>query len=251
MIRANHNLRLFVDETLNHGARFYLSQSQAHYVINVMRSKAGDGIFLFNGLEGEWLGILEVVNKKNCLVELKDQIRVQISDFGPWLAFAPLKKQRTNFIVEKATELGVQRICPVFTQNTNFIQLKTSRMQMHAIEASEQSRRLTVPKITKPQSLKEFLEWWPKDRRLFVLDESGVGQPIIKAFEDLRSGSGELFDDCGFLTGPEGGFDVGELVALRKLNFVISLDLGSRILRAETAAVSAIACWQALVGSNN
>ena len=251
MIQLNHNPRLFVDEMLNQGANFCLTKSQTHYVLNVMRLNVGDGILLFNGRDGEWVGLLETVDKKACLVVVKDQVRVQTVEPGPWLAFAPIKKLRTNFIIEKATELGVQHLCPVSTQNTNSIRIKSARMNMHAIEASEQCRRLTVPKIAQPKSLEEFLNWWPKGRRLFVLDESGAGQPIVKALEDLRLRSSGLFKDCGFLIGPEGGFAATELEVFGKLDFVVSLDLGPHILRAETAALSAMACWQAFVGSND
>ena len=251
MTQSNHNPRLFVEEPIIQGGSFYLTQPQAHYILNVMRLKAGDGILLFNGRDGEWIGILEKTYKKTCLMTVTDQARVQVSEPGPWLAFAPIKKLRTNFIVEKATELGAQHLCPVFTQNTNSVRIKTTRMHMHVIEASEQCRRLTVPKIARPKSLEKFLNWWPKERRLFLLDESGSGQHIVKAFEDLHSSSNGLFKDCGFLTGPEGGFEANELAALGKIGFVVSIDLGSRILRAETAALSAMACWQALVGSNN
>jgi len=242
---------LFVEAALVTGAGFILAPSQAHYLSNVMRLKAGDGIFLFNGRDGEWSGVVGSLSKKKCTVTVESQVRAQMDAPGPWLAFAPIKKARTDFIVEKATELGVSRLCPVYTRHTNSARVNIERMRANAIEASQQCRRLTVPEIAQPNALEKFIDGWPKDRRLFVLDERGAGQPIAEALEDLRSGSGGLSQDCGFLTGPEGGFDAGELDALGKLDFVIGLDLGSQILRAETAALAAMACWQAVVGCNH
>ncbi len=182
---------------------------------------------------------------------MEDQVRAQEDEPGPWLAFAPVKKARTDFIVEKATELGTSRLCPVFTRHTNSARVNIERMRANAIEASEQCRRLTVPDIAQPEALVKLTNDWPKDRRLFVLDESGAGLPIAEGLEDLRSSSGGFSQDCGFLTGPEGGFDAGELDGLGKLDFVTRLDLGPQILRAETAALAAMACWQAIVGGDN
>ena len=251
MTQFNLNIRLFVEKPLIKGTYIDLSSGQKHYLLNVMRLKTGDNISLFNGKDGEWSGVLGPINKNNFLVTTKDQIYCQASEPGPWLAYAPIKKTRTDFVIEKATELGVQYLCPVFTKNTNSTRIKTSRMQMLAISASEQCRRLTVPKIASPRSLEAFINWWPSDRRLFVLDETGRGQPITEALDGLRLGTNGLFKKCGFITGPEGGFDAGELVVLRNLDYAIGIDLGPRTLRSETAALSAISCWQAIVGSNN
>lgn len=248
MTLSNKSLRLFVEAALVPGVDFILAPSQAHYLLHVMRLAAGDGVFLFNGRDGEWSGVVENPGKKKCSVRVESQVRAQADEPGPWLAFAPVKKARTDFIVEKATELGTSRLCPVFTRNTNSARVNIERMRANAIEASEQCQRLTVPEIAQPLALEELKNGWPKERRLFVLDESGAGQPIAEALEDLRSGSGSLSQDCGFLIGPEGGFDAGELDALGKLDFVIGLDLGLQILRAETAALAAMACWQAIVG---
>jgi 16S rRNA (uracil1498-N3)-methyltransferase len=251
MTVSNSNPRLFVEAALVAGADFLLSPSQAHYLSHVMRLTAGDGIILFNGRDGEWSSVVETPGKKKCSVIVEDQVRAQEDEPGPWLAFAPVKKARTDFIVEKATELGASRLCPVFTRHTNSARVNIERMRANAIEASEQCRRLTVPDIAQPEALVKLTNDWPKDRRLFVLDESGAGLPIAEGLEDLRSSSGGLSQDCGFLTGPEGGFDAGELDGLGKLDFVTRLDLGPQILRAETAALAAMACWQAIVGGDN
>jgi len=250
MTQSNSNPRLFVEAGLAQGMELNLAPSQAHYLSHVMRLAMGDGVCLFNGRDGEWSGVIETPGKKKCSVTLEDQVRAQVDEPGPWLAFAPLKKARTDFIVEKATELGASRLSPVFTRNTNSARVNIERMRANAIEASEQCRRLTIPEITGRVTLEELTNGWPKDRRLFVLDESGAGQPIAGALGALRSGSNGLSQDCGFLTGPEGGFGADELDALGKLDFVIGLDLGPRILRAETAALTAMACWQAVIGSD-
>ena len=248
MTVSNSNLRLFVEAALVPGANFILPPSQAHYLSHVMRLAAGDGVLLFNGRDGEWSGVVENPGKKKCSVTVVGQVRAQADEPGPWLAFAPVKKARTDFIVEKATELGASRLCPVFTRHTNSARVNIERLRANAIEASEQCRRLTVPEIAPPDALEKLTSGWPKNRRLFVLDESGAGRPIAEYLEALRSGSDGLSQDCGFLTGPEGGFDAGELDALGKLDFVTRLDLGPQILRAETAALAAMACWQAIVG---
>jgi 16S rRNA (uracil1498-N3)-methyltransferase len=251
MPQSNSNPRLFVEADLAPGADLSLDPSQAHYVSHVMRRKTGDGVFLFNGRDGEWSGVVETASRKKCSVAIEGQIRVQAPEPGPWLAFAPVKKKRTDFIVEKATELGATHLRAVFTQHTNSARINIERMRAQAVEAAEQCRRLTVPEIAPPETLEELTNGWPRDRRLFVLDERGAGRPIAGALRDLRTNAGGLPQDCGFLIGPEGGFAAAELDALGKLDFVTSLDLGPRILRAETAALAALACWQAVVGCDD
>ncbi|NQV83438.1 MAG: 16S rRNA (uracil(1498)-N(3))-methyltransferase [Rhodospirillales bacterium] len=251
MTLSNSNPRLFVEAALVQGASLDLALPQAHYLSHVMRLKAGDGILLFNGRDGEWSGVVETAGKKKCSVTVERQIRTQAEESGPWLAFAPVKKARTAFIVEKATELGASRLCPVFTRFTNSARVNVERMRAHGVEAAEQCGRLTVPEIAEPETLEKLMTSWPNNRRLFVCDERGAGHPIAEALEDLRTSAGGLSYDCGFLTGPEGGFDAGELDALGKLEFVTRIDLGPRILRAETAALAALACWQASAGRHS
>lgn len=243
-----HNLpRLFIEQPLAAGQPVALGASQSNYLGNVMRLGAGDEVLLFNGRDGEWTARIGRIGKKKGDVVVKEQTRPQEQEAGPWLAFAPLKKPRTAFLVEKATELGASRLCPVFTRHTNSARVNSERMRAHAIEAAEQCRRLSVPDIDAGKPLDQFIDGWPRKRRLLVLDESGGGAPIAECLSSLRAASGGLYFDCGFLCGPEGGFEEGELDLLRKLDFVSSIDLGPRILRAETAALSALACWQALV----
>jgi 16S rRNA (uracil1498-N3)-methyltransferase len=163
-------------------------------------------------------------------------------DVGPdlWLAFAPVK--RADFLAEKASELGVAALLPVMTDHTDVRRVNVERLQAHAIEAAEQCSRLSVPPIRAPESFEKFLTNWPSERQLYFLDESGGGAPIAEALRGIGP------KPCGFLTGPEGGFTQSELDALRQLPFATAVGLGPRLLRAETAAIAALACWQALAG---
>jgi len=241
-------IRLFVPGRLAAAARVALGRGQAHYLIHVMRLDAGDNVLLFNGRDGEWSAEVETLKKNQCQVAVLRRVRGQAAEEGPWLAFAPIKKAGTDLIVEKATELGASRLCPVFTRNTHAARVNSDRLLTRAIEAAEQCQRLTVPEIAEPLTLHELSEGWPKERRLLVLDETGAGMPIVKVLRALQTNDRDAIVPCGFLSGPEGGFDASELDALRKLDFVTTVGLGPRVLRAETAALSALACWQALVG---
>jgi 16S rRNA (uracil1498-N3)-methyltransferase len=227
MTSQKTNNRLFVEADLLVGLSLALDDGQAHYLGNVMRSRVGDGVVLFNGRDGEWSASIEDLGKNRCSVKVGESLRPQTPELGPWLAFAPLKKTRTDFIVEKATELGVSRLCPVITQRTNSARVNIKRLQAQAIEASEQCDRLSVPEVNDKETLERLMAGWPKDR---------------------RNENGGTYSDLGFLSGPEGGFDASELDALCKLDFVTAVDLGPRLLRAETAAIAALACWQAFFG---
>lgn len=247
MTPSTPKIRLFVPDRLTAAARVALSRGQAHYLGHVMRLDVGDGVLLFNGRDGEWSAEVETVKKNQCQVVVLHQVRGQAAEQGPWLAFAPIKKAGTDLIVEKATELGASRLCPVFTRNTNAARVNCDRLRARAIEAAEQCQRLTVPEVAEPVTLRELTDCWPKQRRLLVLDETGAGAPIAEVLKGLRSNVRDATQPCGFLSGPEGGFDASELDALRKLDFVTTVGLGPRVLRAETATLSALACWQALV----
>jgi 16S rRNA (uracil1498-N3)-methyltransferase len=211
-----------------------------------MRLGTGDGVALFNGRDGEWSAAIGDLGKDRSVVTPERLLREQVAEPGPWLAFSPLKKARTDFLVEKATELGVSRLCPVITCHTQSARVNRDRMQANAVEAAEQSERLTVPEIAGPETLENLTAGWLSERRLMVLDETGGGRPIAQVLFRLRDGNGGKPVELGFLSGPEGGFDAGELDALRKLDFVTAVDLGPRTLRAETAALAALACWQAV-----
>ena len=233
--------RLYITGPLQAGQALELSSDHAHFLGNVLRLKAGDQIALFNENDGEWIGPVTALKKRDGQVTLERQSRPCVPEPGPWLAFAPLKKDRTHMIIEKATELGVERLLPVITQNTNG-RANRDRMAAQAIEASEQSERLSVPTVMEPQSLVGFLENWPPERTLLAGDETGGGQAIV----EVISSNTKKNKDYGILVGPEGGFNNDERALLKGAEFCTLIDLGPRILRAETAAIAALACLQAL-----
>ncbi|MBL6958255.1 MAG: 16S rRNA (uracil(1498)-N(3))-methyltransferase [Rhodospirillales bacterium] len=265
MTPLNTKIRLFVSGPLQAGAAINLDAKQAHYLRSVMRAGPGDQIRLFNGGDGEWLATISDLSKSAAVLGLGEQIRPQSPEPDLWLAFAPVKKARLDFIVEKATELGVARLSPVLTGNTAVSRVNVKRLRAQAVEAAEQCGRLSVPEVTEATALDAIIRDWPAERLLYVMDESGAGQPIAEAFRAHAPGLGpapcrvepanggrDLKDTnplpAAILTGPEGGFTPSELENLKTLPFVRAVSMGQRILRAETAVVAALACWQALSG---
>lgn len=236
--------RLHVAAGLAAGARVLLTPPQAHYLANVLRLAAGDAVCLFNGRDGEWRARLGPIKRGAGDAVAETMLRPQAAEPDLWLLFAPLKKARTDYLAEKATELGVARLWPVFTRRTNAERVNLDRLRATAVEAAEQSERLTVPELREPAALAEALADWPAGRRLLVCDETGGGEPVATALarEEARGPAWAV------LIGPEGGFARDELDGLRKLPFVTPVGLGPRILRADTAALAALACLQALAG---
>lgn len=238
--------RLFTGHDLKAGQTITASADQAHYLLKVMRACNGERVVVFNGRDGEWLSAIEEATKKTCVLRMQKQLRPQSPEPDLWLAFAPLKKSNTDFIVEKATELGVSALMPVFTERTNTTRVKPERLKLIAMEAAEQCDRLSVPQVSEPVTLSRLLTDWPAGRTLLVPDETGGGAPLIDV---LQAPAGEeIMPPHGFLIGPEGGFAASELDALGNLPFVTKVGLGPRILRAETAAVAALACFQGMAG---
>ena len=232
--------RLFVKAALATGTTLELGPEQAHYARRVMRLGAGDQVSVFNGVDGEWLALIEGTGKGRCTLRLAGQTRPQVPEPGPWLAFAPLKKTAMDFVAVKATELGVSRLMAVFTRNTAVRRVNVERLGANAREAAEQCGRLTVPEVAEAAGLEDLAAAWPEGRRLFLAVR---GAPPIA---DILAGHGA--GDCGFLVGPEGGFTPSELDVLGDLPFVSAVGLGPRVLRAETLALAALACLQALAG---
>ena len=249
MSGQNRKVRLFVEEALVADAVLSLGGGQANYLVNVMRIRSGDTLLLFNGRDGEWQAGLAHAGKQACRVHITRQIRPQRPEPGPWLLFAPIKKTAIDFIAEKATELGASRLWPVFTHHTAATRINLERLRAHAIEASEQCERLTVPEVENPLQLDELADRWPPDGPLLVLDARGGGMPIAEAVAEARRSrppSGIL--GPGILVGPEGGLTAAEIDVLAEMPFALLVSHGPRILRAETAALAALACWQALAG---
>lgn len=250
MIRIMNDIkikaRLFVSHGLTNDTTLSPSSDQAHYLLKVMRSQNGEGVVVFNGRDGEWLGRIEQASKKTCALRLIEQLRPQTEEPDLWLAFAPLKKSNTDFVIEKATELGVSRLIPVFTEHTNSTRVKSERLSAIAIEAAEQCDRLSVPEVMEVTEFNDLLASWPAGRSLLVPDETGGGKSLRAILEE--SGKDDYIRPHGFLIGPEGGFAPSELDALGNLPFVTRVGLGPRILRAETAALAALSCFQAIAG---
>jgi 16S rRNA (uracil1498-N3)-methyltransferase len=238
---------LFVDQAVCQGAEVAVGQRQAHYLTRVMRLAGGDGVRLFNGRDGEWLARLKVAGGRECMLSADKLLRAQTAEPGPALAFAPIRKERMHFIVEKATELGVERLLPVVTCNTVADPVNVERMRAQAIEAAEQCGRLTIPAIDPPQPLKLFFSDWTDDRPVLFMNERPGSRPIAAVIEDHAQWLRWNSSPC-ILIGPEGGFAAVEAEMLEALAFVVPVSLGPRILRAETAAIAALACWQALAG---
>ena len=232
-------IRLYVDHPLAAGQAVPLSPDQSHYLTGVMRLAVGAGVLLFNGRDGEWRASLTVAGKRGAIATCEAQTRLLQMPPDLWLLFAPIKKARTDFIVEKAVGLGVQRVLPVQTRRTNAERLRQDKMTAHAIEAAEQCGATYVPEVADLLPLDRLLRQWPEGRRLYWCDETALGRPAT-----LTPVSGP----AAILIGPEGGFDPGEIQRLRGLPYVVPLSLGPRILRADTAAVAAITLWQAACG---
>lgn len=232
-------IRLYVDQPLAPGQAVALSQDQAHYLTGVMRLTAGAAILLFNGKDGEWRATLAQAGKRNAIATCDAQTKALHLPPDLWLLFAPIKKARTDFIVEKTVELGAARILPVQTRHTNSERIRQDRLQAHAVEAAEQCGATYVPEVTDLQHLDKLLSKWPDDRHLYWCDETALGQPAT-----IQPSSGP----AAILIGPEGGFSADEAAKLRQRPNVTPLSLGPRILRADTAAVAALTLWQAACG---
>lgn len=234
-------IRLYVDADLAEGQAVAVSRDQAHYLFGVMRLKEGALVALFNGRDGEFQAEVTVANKRNAVLSCLAQTKPLQMPPDLWLLFAPIKKARTDFIVEKAAEMGAARICPVSTEFTQSDRLKQDRLQAHAIEAAEQCGGTYVPEVAELAKLDRVLDAWPTERKLLFCDETRVGEAATKLV-DLGSGPWAI------LIGPEGGFSPDEVTRLRGMDEVYSVSLGPRILRADTAAVAALALWQDALG---
>ncbi|HBS49398.1 MAG TPA: 16S rRNA (uracil(1498)-N(3))-methyltransferase [Rhodobacteraceae bacterium] len=242
-------IRLYVDHPLGEGQTVPLARDQAHYLFGVMRRGVGDAVALFNGREGEWLARVTQAGKRGGLLEVVEQSAPQRMPPDLWLLFAPIKKARTDFIVEKAAEMGAARIVPVQTEFTNAERIRRDRLQAHAIEAAEQCGGTFVPEVTDLHRLDRLLADWPEGRRLMFCDEALAGGSsslrTLLATDEGRAARGAPW---AILIGPEGGFSEAERARLRDLPFAHATALGPRILRADTAAVAALTLWQQALG---
>ena len=234
--------RLYIEGRLEEGATLELEAGQAHYLRVVLRLDRGAAVGVFNAADGEWLCRLAETGKRGARLTVEGQLRRPEPEPDLWLLFAPIKRTRLDWLVEKATELGVAALLPVWTARTQPERTNLERLRAHAVEAAEQSERLSVPELRAPEALDRVLADWPAERPLVVCDETGAGEPIGEAVRRLAT------TPVAFLVGPEGGFGQTELDALGKLSFVTRIGLGPRVLRAETAALAALAVFQAIAG---
>jgi 16S rRNA (uracil1498-N3)-methyltransferase len=232
--------RLHVQDALGAGALITLDQPQSHYLGSVMRRQPGDMVRLFNGRDGEWAARVASVAKKAVTLAAEHQSGRQEQVPDLWLCAAPLKKGRIDWLVEKACELGVARLVLVTTQRTVVDKPNLERLMAHLVEAAEQSGRTAVPELPEPLSLSQMLKNWPADRALIFADETG-GEAMAATMARVPA-------PAAILIGPEGGFTAPERDAIRAHPGAVAVSLGPRILRADTAALAAVAVWQAING---
>ncbi len=234
-------IRLYVEHPLGPGQSVPLTREQAHYLFGVMRLSIGGQVALFNGQDGEWRAEVVEAGKRGGVLSCVEQTKLLQLPPDLWLLFAPIKKARTDFIVEKAAEMGAARIIPVQTEFTNSERIRQDRLQAHAVEAAEQCGGTYVPEVTDLQRLDRALDAWPENRQLMFCDEATVGSA-------LRLAESEKGKPWAILIGPEGGFSERERKRLAELPFAHVVSLGPRILRADTAAVAAMTMWQQALG---
>ena len=233
-------IRLFIDHPLAEGQAVPLNPDQAHYLAAVMRQTPGDEILVFNGRDGEWLARIERIAKRNGDLLALRPTAPQLDPPDLWLVFAPIKKARTDFIVEKAAEMGAARILPVQTDHTNSERIRQDRLQAHAVEAAEQCGGTFVPEVGDLLALSRLLDGWDPGRRILWADEALAGPS--ETLQGLPRGPWAI------LIGPEGGWSESERKRLLAMECVTRISLGPRILRADTAAVASLALWQATLG---
>lgn len=233
--------RLHIRDDLAAGTVVGTTPEQAHYLRSVLRLGPGTTVRLFNGRDGEWSATIDGIGKGWASLAVGENLRPQETGPDLWLLFAPIKRARIDFLLQKAVELGAARLVPVLTRHTNVERVKADRLRANAVEAAEQCERLDVPEVEDPRPLDRVLAGWDSARPIYACLESGAAPPMADV---VRNGTAP----AAILVGPEGGFSDAELETLRQCPFLLPVGLGPRILRAETAAVAALAVWQALAG---
>lgn len=236
------NFRLYIPDELIIGKTINLTEEQTHYLKNVVKYTAGETLSCFDNKNGEFLCQINEMGKKSIKITVLNKLKDFYACPDIWLFFAPLKKDKTDFVIEKATELGCRKIIPTLTRYTITSNIKTERYMAQSIEAAEQCRRQDLPEIASPQKLEEILNNWDSSRTLYFMDETLQSPSFSKVL------SNETSAKAAILIGPEGGFSPEELTLLHNSPFAKGATLGSRILRAETAAAAALSCWQMLAG---
>ncbi|MDZ4054845.1 MAG: 16S rRNA (uracil(1498)-N(3))-methyltransferase [Phenylobacterium sp.] len=235
-------IRLFVTHDLAPGARLGLNPDQSRYVVAVMRRASGDPLLVFNGRDGEWRAVVAETGKRGAVLQVEAQTKPQVQGPDLDLIVATVKRARLETIIEKACELGARRVRLVVTERTNPDHIRLPRLNAIAVEAAEQTGRIDLPEITEPTRLGAVLDTWEAGRRLLFCDEAGDAPPVLQALRGQPTGPWAV------LIGPEGGFSPAERARLRGLALAVPATLGPRILRADTAAISALTLWQSVCG---
>ena len=239
--------RLYVEKKLSSNIMIYIKNKQHHFLKNVLRIKIQDNISIIDGLTGEWLSKVVSINRDNIVLQVIKKTKDLKFETDIWLIFAPVKLFRMNIIIQKATELGITRFVPCITQNTNQSKINIRNLKMNIVEATEQSERLLIPSIDDPINLENLTENFPEDRCLIFCNENRQALPMI--YEAL-SQKIDQFKKWAILIGPEGGFSKHEVEKIEALTSTISVSLGERILRSDTATTAAIFSLQSLVEYN-
>lgn len=235
------SIRLYVENDLSAGALVELQRSQAHYLASVMRQKTGNVLSVFNGRDGQWEALINTLDKKSTSLICQNQTLLQTAEANLTLFFAPTKNVSTSYIVQKATELGVSKICPIRTERTIVNKVNVEKLHLVAIEAAEQCERLTIPDVEDIVDLKKCFSGKSFGGKLVICAERGVS-------ENLNRTLGALTGDDAILIGPEGGFSESEFEFLKNLDNALPITMGARIMRADTAVIAALASYQAISG---
>ena len=241
-IRDFTSQRVYVDSPLAEAATVACTPEQANYLRNVLRLEAGSAILVFNGRDGEWRAALQALGKRGAALELRERTRAQESGPDLWYLFAPIKRSRLDYMVQKAVEMGVSRLVPLLTQHTIAERVNLDRMRSNAIEAAEQCGILSLPEVAEPAKLSSLVAEWPPTRALIFCDEGAPQHNPLAALAPIPRGP------LAVLIGPEGGFSEAERQSISAKPFAHSISLGPRILRADTAAVAALAVVNAVLG---
>ncbi len=242
-MRANYRMqRLFIDAGLAAGKPVEASKEQFHYLANVLRMAEGDAVLVFNGRDGEWRAELSFPTRKRLLLTPTEETRPQPAPSDLHYLFAPLKVGRLDYLVQKAVEMGAGLLQPVMTQHVQGKINSIERLEANVVEAAEQCGILSIPRVASPRKLEDLLADWPRERRIVFCDEGHGSQNPLPALTAITERK------LALLVGPEGGFSDEERTLLRNLDFVTPIPLGPRILRADTAAVAAMAVIQAAIG---
>lgn len=235
--------RLFIEAPLHEGAEVACERAQANYLRNVLRLGDGAAILVFNGRDGEWQARLAAHGKRDCSLLIEHKVREQAGGPEVRYLFAPLKRGRLDYMVQKATEMGVQSLEPVITERTVAERVNLERMRANVIEAAEQCGVLRIPRVAEPVRLEACLAGWPADQVLFFADEASEAGNPIEVFAGIERGA-----PAGVLIGPEGGFSAEERARIRAMPATRTVSLGPRIMRADTAAVALLALVSATIG---